>query len=385
VLVVIRRRPGRALAVTVVVLLVLVLIAVLGVGWYFSGVALAVDHSPYLPETATVIPGGQVRISRDGDSDIPGIYGLAWGRGGDAGYGQVGEITSRDATTVTRPFTLLKGRPPHGSPADVDPSRWSGDPSDVGLQFRNVTVRSDLGNLPTWLVPAARDDGVTWVVFIHGHDASRMESLRYLTRWHALGLPVLVPTYRDDVGAPASAGGQHALGETEWRDAAAAVGWAMAHGARDVVLAGWSMGGAISLQAVDRSPYVASHVRGLVLDSPVLDWRDVFAHQGADRGLPAPLIDVAEWFVEERSGMNLDRFDWPARAKDLKRPMLVLHGTGDSYVPGGPSVAVAKARPDLVTLVRIPGAGHTRSWNVDPARYDKAMADWLASVGALPR
>jgi pimeloyl-ACP methyl ester carboxylesterase len=280
---------------------------------------------------------------------------------------------------VVRPYTPVRGTPSIGTAVWVDPFAYQGDPrSALGLAFDDVSVHSDVGALPTWYVPGAAD-ATTWVIFVHGRGGTRAESLRYLTAWHALGLPVVVPMYRNDVGAPPSPDGRYHLGETEWRDAAAAVQWALTKGARDVVLAGWSMGGAIALQVADRAA-VAATVRGLVLDSPVLDWRDVFASQGTDRGLPRPLTAIAVRVVEQRIGLDADRYDWPKRAKDLRVPVLLFHSDADSYVPDGPSRALAKARPDLVTFVDVPGAEHTRAWNVDPKAYERAMATWLSAL-----
>jgi hypothetical protein len=43
---------------------------------------------------------------------------------------------------------------------------------------------------------------------------------------------------------------------------------------------------------------------------------------------------------------------------------------------------VAEARPDLVELVNVEAADHTRSWNVDPVRYERESAEWLTEIGA---
>jgi pimeloyl-ACP methyl ester carboxylesterase len=185
-----------------------------------------------------------------------------------------------------------------------------------------------------------------------------------------------VPTYRNDVGAPASPDGIDHLGGTEWQDVNAAVHWALDHGARDVVLGGWSMGGAIALQVADRSD-VASAVRGLVLDSPVVDWRDVLHHQGAARGLPSAQTGLAIWVAERRFGLGFDRFDWVARAKELRVPTLLVHSDADDYVPDGPAKKLAALRPDLVTLHLVPDVGHTQAWNADPDAYDQVLTTWL--------
>ncbi len=44
------------------------------------------------------------------------------------------------------------------------------------------------------------------------------------------------------------------------------MGYAVSHGARRILLCGWSMGGAIVLQALDRSP-LSDYVVGVALDS----------------------------------------------------------------------------------------------------------------------
>lgn len=386
------RRRHRRLLVALATVLVLVVGAAGGIAWYFSGVALAVDHSESYPVRVLATPGsagsgGQatVRLPRNRETAEAGLLGLAWA----GGYGRVGPVVAADPGSVTRAFTPVTGGVPAvGTRVRIDSFANTGDPrTSLGLDFSEVRIPGPLGALPSWFVPvdpapgtpAASGAGRTWVVFLHGHDSHRQESLRYLTAWHALGLPVLVPDYRDDLGAPASPDGWHHLGDTEWQDADAAVRWAHDHGAQGVVLAGWSMGGAIALQTADRSA-LPGMIRGLLLDSPVVDWRDVFARQGADRGLPGPEITLAEWTLQWRAGISLDRLDWASRAKELRVPTLIFHSDSDDYVPDGPALRLATARPDLVTLVRIPGARHTLEWNVDPQRYEATERAWLGKL-----
>jgi pimeloyl-ACP methyl ester carboxylesterase len=374
-----RRWLRRAVAAVVVVVVLVVAVAA-GIAWYFSGVALAVDHTvDYgLTVRSVALPSAgpaRLELPRNADTAAPGTLALVW----PGGHGLLGPVVSSGTSTVTREFTPgVGGTPASGTRVRTDSYAYLGDPATaVGLPFSDVRVPGPLGPLPGWYLPAP---GLTWVVFVHGHDADRQEALRYLRTWHDLGLPVLVPTYRDDVGAPSSPDGFHHLGDTEWQDVAAAVRWAHGHGAADVILAGWSMGGAIALQTVDRSD-VAGLVRGLLLDSPVIDWRNVFATQGADRGLPGPEVTLAEWVLQWRAGISLDRLDWVSRANRLRVPTLIFHSDSDGYVPDGPAVRLAAARPELVTLVRVPGARHTMDWNVDPSSYNTTMTGWLAHLG----
>jgi hypothetical protein len=49
----------------------------------------------------------------------------------------------------------------------------------------------------------------------------------------------------------------------------------------------------------------------------------------------------------------------------------------DEFVPAGPSLALAAARPDLVTLEPWDTARHCKEWNLDPGRWERVLADFL--------
>lgn len=382
----------RVLAWTLSVLLVLVTGVVFGVAWYFSGIALGVDRTGGLStEVRAGPPGtggtsgtsGTIVLAGGGQDAWQGLHGVRWA----GGWGVAGEVLARpdglggpvvrewEDRSGTLPLTPVAGR--------MDQDVFLDDPSAVGLPFSEVVLTSDLGDLPTWLVPAPADPSPaqaaaedTWVVFAHGRGGQREEANRYLPLWHDLGHPVLVPSYRNDAGAPASADGRYALGGTEWRDVDAAVEHALEHGAERVVLAGWSMGGAIVMQVLDRSEH-ADAVAAVVLDAPVLDWRDTLEHQAGLVGLPGWWTDLAVDLTALRSGTDLDDFDWAARAEEVDVPVYLVHSDDDQLVPNGPSRAFAAATPELTTAHFEGPALHTREWNVDPAGYEQRMRTWF--------
>ena len=224
-------------------------------------------------------------------------------------------------------------------------------------------------------------------MFAHGRGGQREEANRYLPLWHDLGYEVLVPTYRNDVGVPQDPSGRYGLGATEWRDLDAAVAYALDNGAEQVVLAGWSMGGAVQLQLLARSEH-ADAVAGLVLDAPVMSWRDTLEHQGDLAGLPPWLTALAMRFVELRGGLDLDDLDWTGRddlAQVVDVPVYLVHSDDDAFVPNGPSRAVADELGGLVTP-RFDGPGdHTREWNVDPEGYEQDMRAWFETGSRRPR
>lgn len=341
------------------------------------------------------VGSGTVTLRATPHTLAPGRYGL-W-LDADGGHARLGDVVDHDeqAGTVTRLLAGVdRGRLRPGS-ARWNQYYYAGDPATaLGLAFESVHVSSRGGLLPAWQVPAregARSD--RWAVLVHGRGASREETLRTLPLLHRLGLPSLAVSYRNDPDVvPAddveAARRHYHLGESEWLDVEAAVIHALQAGARDVVLVGWSMGGAIALQMLDRS-WTADRVRGVVLDAPVVDWRDVLDHHARVNRVPVTVGRAAQWIISHAHArrlvglempLPLRRMDWVARAGELTVPMLVLHSDDDEFVPSGPSRRLAAARPDLVHLVSSRHALHTAEWNVDPLAWERAVARFLLDL-----
>jgi fermentation-respiration switch protein FrsA (DUF1100 family) len=58
----------------------------------------------------------------------------------------------------------------------------------------------------------------------------------------------------------------------------------------------------------------------------------------------------------------------------------LFHGTDDRTVPVAVSDAFARRLPSLVRYVRVKGAGHVESWNVDRGRYESELLAFLRRV-----
>lgn len=390
------RRAARWRRVTsylLATLCLLALLAILGIGWYFSDRALSVTAGGQALVTVEADGPDRVWLEREAYAEYVGLHGLhsadadqrlADGRPLDGPdgpvVGVVGAILDGGGDRVLREWEPVQGTLPDG-PVDMsmDQDVFWPDPTAVDAPFEEVSLQGELGAMPAWVVPGAGGtDTGTWAVFVHGRGGTREEALRYLPTLRAAGVTTLVPTYRNDPGAPADPDGHYGLGATEWRDVETALRYAREQGADEVLLLGWSMGAAVALQTTDRSED-ADLVTAIWLDAPVLDWHSTFRAQGAAAGLPGPLTDVAQGLVQLRGGMDLDDFDWVARADDLPPvPIHIEHSDADTYVPNGPSRALAQARPDLVSLVTDSTAEHTREWNADPEGYDARLAAWLA-------
>jgi hypothetical protein len=206
--------------------------------------------------------------------------------------------------------------------------------------------------------------------------------------YHEQGFTCLLASYRNDGDAPESADRRYGLGGTEWHDIDAAIRYARDNGARSIVLMGWSMGGAVVLQTVTRSTS-AELIRGIVLDSPVIDWVDTLEYQAGLLRLPSPITQGALRLIEATwsspitglgAPIDLSSMNFVARASDLDLPTLILHSDDDGFVPSTASRALAEARTDIVTLVSFATALHTKLWNYDEERWKTSISAWLRGI-----
>jgi pimeloyl-ACP methyl ester carboxylesterase len=326
------------------------------------------------------------------ESAQPGRYGLWFD---DArGHARVGAVLDVDQESG-RVRRVLEGV--DAGELRVGPGRWdqyyfAGNPQNsLGLPSRDVQIDSELGMLAAWEVPADSETRATgdvtgrWAVLVHGRGAPREECLRAVPVLHELGFTALIPMYRNDIGAPPSPDGRYSLGLSEWRDCEAALLYAVDAGAREIVLFGWSMGGAIVLQTLDRS-WLSDRVKAVVLDAPVIDWADVLRHHGTLNMIPGPIGSLSRslighpWarrLIGVHEPIDVALTNWENRAGELKHRTLLIHSLNDEFVPPGPSISLAAKRPDLVRFEPWQQARHTKEWNVDPQRWESVVRDFL--------
>ena len=345
-----------------------------GVGWFYARVLLDTTVRPLYPERVLDGDAGTVTLAAGRFARQPGTWGLRW----PEGVALVGPVAEADRRRVVRP--LLAGpRPPVGARAVLDAAAFEPDPSARGLEFVDVDIAAPLGPCPAWYVSAGGD---TWALLVHGRGGTRREALRLLPLLHALDLPSLVLSYRNDPEAPPSPDGRYHLGDTEWLDVEAAVHHAVANGARRVVLVGWSMGAAITGALLDRSP-LAWRVAAVVWDAPLLDWRATLRQQARIRRIPPALTGLTIGFTGRRIGIDFDRFDLRRRPPAFRPPTLMIHSTGDTAVPVEPARALAAVAPAMswpVEYLEVPEAEHTAAWNADPSAYEDAVTRFLRGV-----
>ncbi|MEU7045148.1 hypothetical protein AB0A77_29400 [Streptomyces varsoviensis] len=355
--------------------------AAVAAGRYASDAALKPSAGRPLPGdpqlTVHALAAGQITLSRTLASTRPGTYGLT-GPGVHAVVGPVIEGAQSPAACVVRRLErVVRGRLEPGLRLRLTPQVHVGDPREaLGLDHADVDVPGELGTLPAWFVPGARE---TWVITAHGLGTTREHPMVVMPFLHGQQFPVLDLAYRGDSGAPRQPDGIGRLGDTEWRDMDAAIRFAMRYGARDVILHGFSTGATMALRAATGSA-LRHRVSGIVLDSPVLDWRATLRATAAARHTPAALLPLAVRAAQGRTGLGTGDRGWAADAAALAVPTLIVHGPDDTLAPWDSSRELAAARPELITLHTVRRAPHAAMWNADPKGYEEALRRFMTPL-----
>ena len=231
-----------------------------------------------------------------------------------------------------------------------------GTPAEVGLRYREVGLRSSDGlDLRAWWIE--REGSSRAAVLVHGWggDRSGLHVIDTALVYERAGFNVLMIDLR---GHGESEGERVTVGYQEVRDILGALSWLERRGfdPEDVVLHGWSMGGAAVVQAAAGSGVAAVVEEAAYADLPPL-LRDRIPEAS---GLPAffnPGI-----LLMGRLFLGID--PWAVRpeeeARQLSRegvPFMIIHSRDDEVIPFEHAEAFAAAYPGA-TFWELEGYGH---------------------------
>jgi uncharacterized protein len=256
-------------------------------------------------------------------------------------------------------------------------------PEGYGLAYESVNFpsRVDMTPLDGWLMAAGSAPARLPVIMVHGKGSDRQAE----ANGHVLdiaaqlvqdGHPVLMFDLR---GSGRSGGDRFTLGAEEVRDVGGAIDFLSTHGLADqgVDLLGFSMGASTSLLLAPAE----REARAVVDDSGYAELGSILEDQAPKAsGLPGwftpgmafmarPLLGIDAYTIRPVDGM-------PALAAGGTR-LMVIHGTADQTVPVSDGYELAAAYGPGAETYFVPGAGHVRSYEVDPATYMARLTAFL--------
>ena len=227
-----------------------------------------------------------------------------------------------------------------------------------------LTSRDGL-RLHAYLLP--QGDYRNFVVICHGYRAHAASTAHYARHFYEAGASLLLIDAR-------------AHGESEgrsigmgWPERLDVVDWIAELNRRynhpGIALFGVSMGGATVLNAAGEA--LPENVRCIVSDCAYVSLKDEFLHQlrsfyhlpGAFLYLSDPVCRLLALYSPLRDG------DGCAQLERCKRPVLLIHGGADDFVPPEMLDRAWNAIPGPKERLIVPGAGHAESAIAAPQLY----------------
>ena len=368
-------RMGLLLVLLVCLVIVFLLIGT-GLCWYIANRLLRrTSGTPARTISVVAFDKTRITLKKTKNTRRPGTFGIQ----GSEGQAIVGPIVQSDEKTITREVLSLKGALFPTEKVGWNTTIYGGKLLDsLGLPMQQITIPGpDNYPLPAWFTPGK---STVWAILIHGATATQEQTLRASKTLAQLDVNLIAISYRGDKGASASL--SH-LGATEWQDVEPAVQYALAQGAQQIILCGWSLGGTIVETFLDHSP-LAKRIQAVVLDSPVLSWKATLKALTKKNKLPGIIAKGTETVIAWRTGVRLADLDQIRPNKQQPQPTLLFHGEADSTAPIHVSALFAEQQPN-VTWYRVPDAEHTQCWNANPQQYEEQLRSFLSKVfDALP-
>ena len=246
-------------------------------------------------------------------------------------------------------------------------------PASVGLAYEEVEIRSTDGvRLGAWWVPA--EGSSLAAVLVPGWGGYKFDEhlLQTIPVYHRAGYGVLLL----DLRAQGESGGtRRTLGYREVRDVHGALAWLERQGyALDqVVLHGWSMGGATVLRAALRSGVAAVVEEAGYGDLPLLLKGKIPEFVPFGR-LLEPAILLAGWLFPDFDPWEVLPKKDAATLSDEGVPLFIIHSTEDAIVPYEQAKILATAHPGA-NVWTLEGYGHVEAYE-HPA-YEQRLRAFL--------
>ena len=216
------------------------------------------------------------------------------------------------------------------------------------------------------------------VILTHGYLGHAKQMGLYGQYYHdTLGYNIFMPDAR---GHGESGGDYYGFG---WPDRLDLIDWTeklLEQNGTDtkVVYHGLSMGAATVLMASGEME-LPNSVQAIVADSPYTDVYNLFAYQMKRMyHLPAlPVLDTTSLVTKIRAGY------WLREASALKKvghsdvPMLLIHGTGDTFVPTRMAKELRDKAGGKAELMLIDGANHGEGYVMEKNLYQQRLQKFL--------
>lgn len=243
-------------------------------------------------------------------------------------------------------------------------------PAALGIaNVKDVSLTTeDQVHLKAWYVTPQPGNGVV-ILLLHGYASNRQMLLPEAGMLTRHGFGVLMLDFR---GHGESDPARVTLGGDEQRDITAALDWLSGRSeVKRIAALGFSMGASTLALSAARDERISSVV--IEAAFPTLDAEIWFRSR-----IFGWLSQVPAVLASRSAGLDLEH----VRPKDAlceisPRPVLLIYGQLDGYVPPGTAQEMQSAACANSELWLIPGASHQNYSDVIPAEYERRLIAWF--------
>lgn len=247
-----------------------------------------------------------------------------------------------------------------------------------GLEKEKVLVQSPFGyTLSGYFIPGENPTGKT-VIFCHGVTVNHICEVKYAGIFLKKGWNIFLYDHRRH---GESGGATTTFGYYEKYDLKAVVEYVAGRLSPDTVIGlhGESMGAAVILQY----GALEDRVDFFIADCAYSSLKQQLTHLlKKDYHLPAfPFLHITDLFVRLRGKFSIKEVSPLAAVKNIRKPILFIHGDADTYVPTFMSEEMYNAKQGNRRLYLVSGAAHAQSYKADPVRYEAEIFAFLKLAG----
>ena len=242
---------------------------------------------------------------------------------------------------------------------------YGGVPPAVQELYLPVTAEPDAPRIHAWWWPD-NDPKAPVVYYLHGARWNLTGHVRRIEQLRRFGFSVFAIDYRgfgkSDGELPSEA--------TVYEDARVGWDWLVKRqpDAQRRFIYGHSLGGAVAVDLAASFANEKAQARGLIVESTFTTFAELAAEL-TYRWLPVRLL-------------LSQKFDSVEKIKQVRMPVLVVHGVGDRLVPSRFSEALFKAAREPKKLLLVENGSHNNSMWIGDDDYQHALAELFGLTGA---
>jgi len=250
----------------------------------------------------------------------------------------------------------------------------------IGASWQTVNVTSADGTpLEGWLFRPAFANGKA-VLLMHETGGTRLNVMAHVPWLLEKGYICLAA---DGRGHGSSGGLLVTAGLLEGPDV---VRWAGFLQEQVGVRAIYGLGHSLGASSLIHGLALAAKLRAVVADSVGADmpsrYRLLADRIGLSPGVVRPVlwlfIEPAIWNARLRHGVDLEKISPIADIRQVRAPVLLIHGTRDEMIPVEQARRMHEANPQWTEVWEVQGANHVQAAVVQPREYRARVLAWLS-------